>query len=67
MPSSVVMVLPSTTAPAWRKASTLAESARVWFPSNSLLPIWVGMSLVCSRSLMPTGMPSMEESGRPAR
>ncbi len=65
-PSSVVTVLPSTTAPAWRNAQTAALSRLGKLPRQAPLPICVGMSRVSSRSLMPTGMPSMAESGRPA-
>ncbi len=65
-PSSAVAVLPRTTAPACRNAHTAALSRLGKLPRKASQPIWVGMSLVSSRSLMPMGMPSMSESGRPA-
>jgi hypothetical protein len=65
--NSVVTVLPTITAPASRKARTLAASFSERQPKNSGEPICVGMSKVSMTSLMPTGMPSIGDNGRPAR
>jgi hypothetical protein len=66
--NSVVTVLPGMTAPASRKAATLAASPPVsQKPVNSGEPCPVGMSAVSMMSLMPIGMPSIGESGRLAR
>jgi hypothetical protein len=65
--NSVVTVLPRMTAPASRKAATLAASRPISQPVNSGEPCPVGMSAASMMSLMPTGMPSIGESGRPAR
>jgi hypothetical protein len=65
--NSVVTVLPTITAPARRSAATLAESRPPRQPLNSGEPCSVGMSAVSITSLMPTGMPSMGDSGSPAR
>ena len=65
--NSVVTVLPTMTAPASRSAATLAASRSVRQPTNSGEPCSVGMSDVSMMSLMPTGMPSIGESGLPAR
>ena len=65
-PMGVVTVLPSTTAPALRSARMTALSLLGKLPWNRGLPIWVGMSLVSIRSLTPSGMPSISDSGRPA-
>src|SRR5437868_13092603 len=65
--NSVVTVLPTITAPASRKARTLAASFSERQPKNSGEPICVGMSTVSMTSLMPTGMPSIGDNGRPAR
>src|SRR6516165_12581183 len=64
--NSVVTVLPTMTAPASRSARTQAASFSDRQPSNSGDPIWVGMSTVSMTSLMPTGMPSIAESGLPS-
>ena len=65
-PSSAVTVLARMTAPAWRSAQTPALSRLGKLPFIAAQPISVGMSLVSSRSLMPTGMPSIGDSGWPA-
>ena len=65
--NSVVTVLPTMTAPASRSAATLAASRSVRQPTNSGEPCSVGRSIVSMMSLMPTGMPSIGESGRPSR
>ena len=65
-PSSAVTSLPNTTAPASRSAHTAALSRLGKLPRYASQPICVGMSFVSSRSLMPTGMPSMGDSARPA-
>ena len=65
--NSVVTVLPMMTAPASRNARTQAASFCERQPANSGEPISVGMSTVSMMSLMPTGMPSMADSGLPAR
>ena len=52
-------------APAWRNAQTPALSRLGKLPFIAAQPISVGMSLVSSRSLMPTGMPSIGERGLP--
>src|ERR1700722_17029957 len=65
-PSSAVTVLARITAPAWRSAQTPALSRLGKFPFIAAQPISVAMSLVSSRSFMPTGMPSIGESGLPA-
>src|SRR3954453_14952780 len=62
--NSVVTVLPTITAPASRKAETLAASLPERHPSNTGEPIWVGMSQVSIISLTPIGMPSINEAGR---
>src|SRR5579863_1832435 len=65
--NSVVTVLPTITAPASRSARTLAASFSERQPSNSGEPICVGISTVSIISLMPTGMPSIGDSGLAAR
>ena len=65
--NSVVTVLPTITAPASRKAATLAPSRSLRKPANSGEPFSVGMSMVSMMSLIPIGMPSIGESGLPAR
>ena len=65
--NSVVTVLPTITAPAARSATTLAASRSERQPSKSGEPISVGKSAVSMMSLMPTGMPSIGDSGLPAR
>ena len=55
------------TAPASRNAWTLAASRSERQPLYSSEPICVGMSAVSMMSLMPTGMPSIGESGLPSR
>ena len=65
-PSSAVTVLPRMTAPARRSAHTAALSRFGKLPRKAAQPNSVGMSLVSSRSLTPTGMPSAGESARPA-
>src|ERR1700689_5930651 len=65
--NSVVTVLPMMTAPASRNARTDAASFSERQPEKSGEPISVGMSTVSMMSLMPTGMPSMADSGLPAR
>src|SRR5262245_48012510 len=65
--NSVVTVLPTMTAPAERNAETQAASLYERQPANSGEPIWVGMSAVSMISLMPIGMPSIGDSGVPAR
>ena len=65
-PSSAVTALASTTAPAWRSAQTAALSRLGKLFLKALQPMPVGMSLVSSRSLMATGMPSIGDSGLPA-
>src|SRR5262245_33721018 len=64
-PSSAVTVLARCSAPACGSAQTPALSRLGKLPFIAAQPISVGMSLVSSRSLMATGMPSMSESGRP--
>ena len=65
--SSVVTVLPSTTAPASRSAHTAALSRFGKLPSIGLAAhLRSACPCVSSRSLMPIGMPSIGESGRPA-
>ena len=54
------------TAPASRSAHTAALSLLGKLPRKASQPICVGISLVSSRSLMPMGIPSMAERGRPA-
>ncbi len=63
--NSVVTVLPTMTAPASRRAATQAASFSERQPANSGEPISVGMSTVSMMSLMPTGMPSIGDSGAP--
>src|ERR1700704_7191544 len=65
-PNSAVTVLARMTAPAWRSAQTPALSRLGKFPFIAAQPISVGLSLVSSRSFMPTGMPSIGDSGLPA-
>ena len=65
-PISAVTVLPKITAPASRSAQTAALSRLGKLPRNASQPISVGWSTVSSRSLIPTGMPSIAESGEPA-
>ena len=65
--NSVVTVLPRMTAPASRSARTQAASFAERQPEKSGEPISVGISTVSMMSLMPTGMPSMADSGLPAR
>src|ERR1700692_1701570 len=65
--NSVVTVLPMMTAPASRSARTHAASFSERQPEKSGEPISVGMSTVSMMSLMPTGMPSMADSGLHAR
>src|SRR4029079_10569632 len=48
-------------------AATLAASRSERKPANSGEPFSVGMSAVSMMSLMPTGMPSIFDSGRPSR
>src|SRR5271168_330679 len=64
--NSVVTVLPRITAPASRKARTLAASFSECQPVNSGDPISVGISTVSKISLMPIGMPSIGDNGAPA-
>src|SRR5215469_319047 len=66
-PISVVTVLPRITAPASRNARTSAESRFGKLPIKALQPCSVGMSLVSIKSLMPIGIPSIEDNGHPAR
>ena len=65
--NSVVTVLPTMTAPASRKAATVAASRPERQPAKIGDPISVGMSSVSMMSLMPTGMPSTSDSGLPSR
>src|SRR5262249_15468253 len=65
--NSVVTVLPTITAPASRSAATLAPSRLLRNPTNSGEPFSVGMSKVSMMSLMPIGIPSIRDSGLPAR
>src|SRR5205814_4430629 len=65
--NSVVTTFPRITAPASRKAATLAASRPVRQPTNSGEPCPVGMSAVSMMSLMPSGIPSIGDKGRPAR
>ena len=65
--NSVVTVLPTIAAPASRNAATLAASRWPRKPANSGEPFSVGMSMVSMTSLIPTGMPSIGESGLPSR
>src|SRR5579863_7426926 len=65
--NSVVTVLPRMTAPASRKARTLAASFSERQPANSGEPICVGISTVSMMSLMQIGMPSNGDNGLPAR
>ena len=65
--NSVVTVFPTMTAPASRSAATLAPSRSERKPANSGEPFSVAMSAVSMMSLMPIGMPSIFERGRPAR
>src|ERR1041385_4050990 len=65
--SSGVVVLPRRMAPASRSACTLAESRRDSWPSHIGEPWPVGMSAVSMMSLMAIGMPSIGDSGLPAR
>ena len=65
-PSSAVVALARTMAPAWRSAQTAALSRFGKFPLNAAQPISVGMSFVSSRSLIAIGMPSIGDSGLPA-
>ena len=65
-PISAVTSLPKITAPAPRSAQTAALSRLGKFPLKASQPISVGWSVVSSRSLIPTGMPSIAESGVPA-
>src|SRR5262249_53760367 len=67
MANSVVTVLPIMTAPAARSATTLAASFHDRQFSNSGEPSSVGISTVSITSLMPIGMPSIADSGLPAR
>jgi hypothetical protein len=55
------------TAPASRSAATLAASRFPLKPANKGEPFSVGMSMVSMMSLTPIGMPSIGESGLPAR
>src|SRR5262249_45253053 len=64
--SSAGPVLPTTTAPACRSAHTAALSRFGKLSRYAAQPIWVGMSFVSSRSLMPMGRPSIGERGRPS-
>src|ERR1700740_1515526 len=66
-PISVVTVLPRITAPASRNARTIAETGRVSSPAKAAQPCPVDMSFVSIRSLMPIGIPSMDEIERPRR
>src|SRR6516225_11201551 len=65
--NSVVTVLPRITAPASRKAATLAASFIDCQPAKSGEPISVGISTVSITSLIPIGMPSIADKGLPAR
>ena len=65
--NSVVVVLPRMMAPASRSAWTLAESRRDSWPSHIGEPWPVGMSAVSMMSLIAIGMPSIGDSGLPAR
>ena len=65
--NSVVVVLPTMTAPASRSACTLAESRCQSVPSHIGEPWPVGMSAVSMMSLMAIGMPSIGDSGLPSR
>jgi hypothetical protein len=65
--NSVVTVFPRMTAPASRKAATLAASRPVSQPVDSGESCPVGIPAVSMMSLMPIGMPSIGENGRPAR
>ena len=65
--NSVVTVLPRITPPASRSAATLALSRSLRKPANNGEPLSVGMSIVSMMSLIPIGMPSIGESGLPAR
>src|SRR5204863_9692302 len=65
--NSVVTTFPRITAPASRKAATLAASRPVRQPTNSGEPCPVGMSAVSMMSLMPSGIPSIGDKGRAAR
>ena len=65
--NSVVVVLPMMIAPASRSACTLAESRFQSVPSHIGEPWPVGMSAVSMMSLIATGMPSIGDSGLPAR
>src|ERR1700738_3053623 len=62
-PSSAVTVLARITAPAWRSAQTPALSRLGKLPFIAAQPISVGISLVSSRSFMPTDMPSIGDRG----
>ncbi len=64
---SVVTTLPRITAPASRSAATLAASRPVRQPTNSGEPCSVGISAVSMMSLTPSGIPSIGDSGWPAR
>src|ERR1051325_9851559 len=65
--NSVVTTLPRITAPASRNAATLAASRPLRQPINRGDPCSVGISAVSIMSLMPSGMPSIGDKGRPAR
>src|ERR1700746_785608 len=65
--NSVVTVLPTITTPASRSARTLAASFSERPPRDNREPLWGGMSKGSVESLMPTGMPSIADNGRPAR
>jgi hypothetical protein len=65
--NSVVTTLPRITAPASRNATTMAASRPVRQPTNRGEPCSVGMSAVSMMSLMPSGMPSIGDNGRPSR
>src|ERR1700690_796562 len=65
--NSVVTVLATTTAPASRKATTVAASRPERHPSNSGEPVSIGMSVVSIISFTPIGMPSIADKGLPLR
>jgi hypothetical protein len=65
--NSVVTALPTMTAPARRRAWAAAASRPVDVPAKIGEPKPVGMSAVSMMSLSAIGMPSMGDSGVPAR
>ncbi len=66
-PYSVVVVLPTITAPAARSPVTSGASSATAAASVSRLPRRVGSPATSTRSLTVTGTPSSSPSGRPAR